>query len=79
MANQGIKAYDKHKQAKAGQQQPPQYPQYRDVTGYLHQPWCNGQCNCQCNGNAGHAIRNIEEPMYSPRHEQEKDQKLPAY
>ena len=47
-----------HQQPQQYQQQPEHPPQYqqtqqwRDANGYLHQPWCNGQCQSQCNRGA---------------------------
>ena len=76
VAHQGIKAYDKRKQAKNGYPQP-QYQQLRDASGYLHQPWCNGQCSSQCNGNSGHSVRSMDDLVYSAP--PEKGQKPPMY
>ncbi|KAK4499558.1 hypothetical protein PRZ48_010075 [Zasmidium cellare] len=60
IAHQGFKAVDSNKQSHQQQpmpQQPPVYypqqgqqgQQFRDVSGYLHQSWCNGQCGHHCN------------------------------
>ena len=80
VANQGVKAYEKHKHGKvAQQQQHGQYRELRDASGYLHQPWCNGSCGSQCNGHTGHAIRSIDEPVYGTPANWEKGSKVPVY
>jgi len=62
VAREGIKAFERHDKnqpQQRGQDPLPQsYPQqqprqqplgWRDATGYVHQGWCNGQCEGRCN------------------------------
>jgi hypothetical protein len=65
IANQGLKTLDHHNQQQQQQQpqviyqQPPSYQNSgpaRDASGYIHQPFCNGQCGGRCHlleGNRG--------------------------
>ncbi|EMC95247.1 hypothetical protein BAUCODRAFT_35238 [Baudoinia panamericana UAMH 10762] len=58
IANQVIKTIHSN-DTNAEQQQQPQSHQpaiiqhqdtWRDASGYVHQPYCNGQCSGHCNG-----------------------------
>lgn len=60
IANKAGKVYtDNHQQQQQPQQSaaiPPQ--QTRDISGYQHQPWCNGRCDQHCNDAAMYASNN---------------------
>ena len=63
VAKTGFDALGQHNQQQQQQQQvQPQNQQYgpiRDASGYLHQPYCNGQCGQRCHLNVEN--RNVNE------------------
>ncbi|KAF7186614.1 hypothetical protein HII31_12023 [Pseudocercospora fuligena] len=59
VAHEAGQAISSRRSPKPNEQQQPPAPapvgyqqncQYRDANGYLHQSWCSGACNSQCNG-----------------------------
>lgn len=58
IANKGLQTYDKHEANKQQQrtiqnsQEVLQAPPVYQNPGFVHQPFCNGQCSGQCGGAA---------------------------
>jgi hypothetical protein len=49
----GVNAIERNNQAHQNQQPAmKQYESARNTSGYLHQPYCNGNCNHQCHQQA---------------------------